>query len=93
MVQDWLANQADIEPLAWVPRGCDLNPIENVWAEVVRTMKDRWVQPATRDQLWDAVEAAWLDVTEGPLFVHSLVESMPRRMAKVLEYEGGWTGY
>ena len=40
VVQEWLSRQADVELLDWPPRGPDMNPIENMWSEVQRTMKE-----------------------------------------------------
>jgi transposase len=39
VVQEWLSQQADIELLDWPPREPDMNPIENMWSEVKRTMQ------------------------------------------------------
>jgi len=40
VVQEWLYRQADVELLDWPPRGPDMNPIENMWSEVKRTMQE-----------------------------------------------------
>jgi len=42
VVQEWLARQADVEPLDWPPRSPDMNPIEKMWSEVKRTMQETW---------------------------------------------------
>jgi len=39
VVQEWLSRQADVELLDWPLRGPDMNPIENMWSEVKRTMQ------------------------------------------------------
>jgi len=38
VVQEWLSQQADVELLDWPPRVPDMNPIENMWSEVKRTI-------------------------------------------------------
>ena len=38
VVQEWLSLQADVELIDWPPRAPDMNPIENMWSEVKRTM-------------------------------------------------------
>lgn len=77
----------------WVPRGGDLNPMETLWAEVVRTMEKGWQPAVDGDELWNAVEAAWLEVTASERYILALMASVPPRLAQVLEEEGGWTGY
>jgi len=38
VVHERLSLQADVELIDWPPRGPDMNPIENTWNEVKRTM-------------------------------------------------------
>jgi hypothetical protein len=42
VVQEWLSLQADIELVGWPPRAPDMNPIENMWSEVKRTLQETW---------------------------------------------------
>lgn len=95
-VQEWFAGQPEIDLIDWPPRGADLNPMENMWAEVKRTLRDSWPEadpPRTQDDLWDLVSDAWLEVGEGDRFVSRLIDSMPRRMERVINAEGSWTQY
>ncbi|GFU60594.1 transposable element Tcb1 transposase [Trichonephila clavipes] len=46
---------------------------------------------ATRDKLWQRVEAAWSAVPQEQ--IQSLFESMPRRVAAVISNNGGYSGY
>lgn len=65
--------------------------MENMWAEVKRTLRDSWPEadpPRTQDDLWDLVSDAWLEVGEGDRFVSRLIDSMPRRMERVINAEG-----
>jgi len=39
VIQEWLSRQAKLELLDWPPRAPDINPIENMWSEVERTMQ------------------------------------------------------
>jgi hypothetical protein len=39
-VQEWLSRKADVELIDWPPRTPDMNPIENMWSEVNKTMQE-----------------------------------------------------
>jgi len=34
--------QADVELIGWLPQAPDVDPIENVWIEVKKTIQDTW---------------------------------------------------
>jgi len=53
VVQEWLSRQANVELLEWPPRAPDMNPIENMWSEVKRTMLETWpvLPPRNSDEL------------------------------------------
>lgn len=72
----------------WPPKGPDMNPVENVWAELVRRVRNH---PENKTQLWENVWEAFQNIDD-EYFVN-LMESMPRRIAKVIEAEGRWTKY
>lgn len=94
VVQSWLQRQPDLELVEWVPRGADLNPIEHVWAAVVRILRERWSDnpPRTVDDLWEQVEDAW-GICCTPRFISRLVDSVPRRLEAVREVNGDYTRY
>jgi transposase len=95
VVQKWLSRQADVELIDWPPRAPDMNPIENMWSEVKRTMQKKWPvdPPRNSDELWVLVSNAWDDVALSQRYIRSLIESMSRRMKSVVEAEGFWTSY
>lgn len=72
----------------WPPKGPDMNPVENVWAELVRTIKPN---PTNEERLWENVQDAFAKLTE--CYFDTLIESMPRRMELVCEAKGGWSKY
>lgn len=72
----------------WPPKGPDMNPVENVWAELVRRIRN---DATNRDQLWENVEAAFTVLSRE--YFNKLIASMPTRMQKVVDAEGGWTKY
>ncbi len=40
LVRDWFANHLTIQLLPWPPKGANLNPIENVWGDMVSEMNN-----------------------------------------------------
>jgi transposase len=67
----------------------DLNPLENVWAELKRRVQNR--DAANLDQLWQCVQEEWNAIP--PHFLNNLVESMPRRMEALRLARGGSIKY
>ena len=95
VLQEWLSRQADVELPDWSARAPDMNPIENMWSEVKRTMKETWpvLPPRNSDELWALVSDAWDEVASSMRYIRSLIESMTRRMKSVVEAEVFWTSY
>ena len=78
--------------LDWPLRAPDMNPIENMWSEVKRTMQETWhVLLRTSDELWILVSDAWDKFASSQLYVRSLIESITRRLKSAVEAEGFWT--
>ncbi|MBW0488892.1 hypothetical protein O181_028607 [Austropuccinia psidii MF-1] len=82
---DW-QNRHEIQKLDWPAHSPDLNPIKNVW-KMMKSQISKLYQPQTVDELRHAINAAWTD------FHVNLLYSMPRRMAMVIEMNGGPTSY
>jgi hypothetical protein len=95
LLQGWLADQNEVEPLDWPPCGADLKPIKNVWAETKRVMAENWPDPspASKKALWNVGLGAWKEVAHSEGCAVTLVESLPRRMQMVIDSEVYWTPY
>ena len=94
IVKDWLAFHEEylqITVLPYPPRGCDINPIENVWADMVRELNAQDVQNG--DRLWDRVFDIWETFALDAAYWKKLAHSMPRRLDMVREMGGSWTKY
>ena len=72
-----------------------MNPIENMWSEVKRTMQETWpvLPPRNSDELWVLVSDTWDEVASSQHYIRSLIESMTQRMKSTVEAEGFWTSY
>ena len=95
LVQNWFSSQTEVELIDWPPCGADLNPIENVWAEIKRTMSENWPDPPprTKEALWDLISDAWDEVASCKTLTKILVKSMRRRLTQVIDNEGSWSSY
>jgi len=78
VIQEWLSLQTNAKLIDWSPRVPNINPIENMWSEVKRTMQETWpvLPPRNSDDLWTLVSDAWDDVASFQRYLQSLVESM-----------------
>lgn len=92
IVTQWFREHPDIRLIPWPAKGADLNPIENVWGDMVKDLNARNV--ANRWALFERVEDIWesyrIDRAE---YWDKLAVSMTRRIPLVIENEGLWTGY
>lgn len=94
--QNWFARHNVDMVYDWPSKAPDMNPIENVWAEMERKLMHR--QCRDRHELWMNVLQVFEDLTtdmdnEPTEYVKKLIESMPRRMEAVIRRDGGWTKY
>ena len=70
-----------------------MNPIENMWSEVKRTIQEAWpvFLPRNSDELWALVSDAWDEVALSQRYSQSLIESMTQQIKSVVEAKGFWT--
>ncbi len=89
-VQKWLDEQP-FEVMKWPPQSPDLNPIENLWADLKRRLNQYETPPGGMVELWDRIQSQFYKITEDDC--KNLFESMPRRIEAVLKAKGKWTDY
>lgn len=90
LVMDYLAEKG-IDVLEWPPQSPDMNPIENVWAEVKRKLYEKDSFSQTKAKLIEDVFEIWENLKEE--YRANLSASIIRRIYICKEREGGWTGY
>lgn len=91
VVQEWFAQHQEIELIKWPPKGCDLNPIENLWG----IMSKDWDVGEERNMHTIERKAleVWESIRRRPNICRRLVESMPERISEVVNVMGGWSHY
>lgn len=75
--------------MPWPASSPDLNPIENVWHDVVQKVQRR--HPKTRLGFKKAVNRCWGEVSQES--IANTIGNMPERLAAVIAANGGHTRY
>lgn len=88
--RNWFNAHPDIELLKWPAYSPDLNPIENVWANMVRHWPQHHFQ--NRQQIVEVASELWEDLRDSDL-IHKLYQSMPTRIQEVVNNNGYWCSY
>ncbi len=81
--------RSSVKFLNWPANSPDLNPIENLWGIVKRKMW--YARPNNAEELKATIRATWALIT--PEQCHRLIDSMPRRIAAVIQAKGAPTKY
>lgn len=76
----------DAETAKWPAKSPDLNPIENVWGVLARSVYANGRQFSTRAELKREIEKCWRELDQQ--YLRGLVEGMPTRMAQVILQRG-----
>ena len=72
----------DLNIMEWPPQSPDLNPIELLWEELDRRVRD--LKPTSLPGLWDCSNEAWNNIP--PHKFQKLIERMPKLCAAVMIY-------
>jgi transposase len=83
--------EQNINVLRWPSKSPDLNPIEHLWDQLDKRVRQRQPPPLTLDQLRQMLQQEWRTILRNN--VRNLIESMPRRCRAVLVVRGGHTRY
>lgn len=79
----------NLSVLPWPAQSPDLNPIENLWQDLKKTVATHKVKNVA--ELWKVVQEEWSSITQRKCQL--LVDSMPRRCNAVLQNNGHATKY
>lgn len=91
MVREWIDAHPELHFINWPSKGCDMNPIENLWAIMVQ----EWDigQERTKAAIVRHAQDVWEGIRRRPNICTNLVRSMPRRLNEVMDAQGGWSSY
>jgi len=88
LVREWLFNNG-IQCIDFPPYSPDLNPIENLWADLARRVEK--FQCETMEELQDIVAEEWKNTDKELL--RTLARSMPKRCQAVIDAHGDHTSF
>ena len=91
IVNDWFSDHPEIELIDWPPKGCDMNPIKNLWSMMSRDWEVG--EHRTIDGIRQKAFEVWESLRRRPDYCNTLVESMPKRLSEVIDARGGWSYY
>ncbi|PPR03974.1 hypothetical protein CVT26_001081 [Gymnopilus dilepis] len=87
---NWLTGHR-IPTLFHPPNSPDLTPIEPVWLELKRILRNRGHTPTSIDELKSAVREAWDQIPVE--FINKHIKRMPDRVKAILKARGGHTQF
>lgn len=90
LVRDWLEDKP-FEVMDW-PAQSNLNPIENMWALLKRSLFSDYNRPPNGMlELWERTYTVWYKITKEECI--KVIESMPKRCEPVIKAKRRWTKY
>lgn len=84
-------DEVGIRRFDWPALSPDLNPIEHVWDELGRRIRQHTAAPRTAQELRELLLQEWDNIEQN--VIRNLTESMPRRLQAVINARGGNTQY
>jgi transposase len=88
--KEWLSTQ-NIEVLDWASNSPDMNPMENLWAVLVRRVYEENKQYETVEALRDKILDVWNHMEQD--LIKATIDSMPNRIFQLIQHSGGFTSY
>jgi transposase len=86
--KEWL-DQSGLQVLDWPAQSPDLNPIEHLWNEVDRRLRNLPEPPRSREDLWNKLQDVWNGIDLET--ITKLIGTMQQPIQDVLKAKGGYT--
>ena len=80
-----------VDKLEWPLNSPDMSIIKNLWDYLDRKIRLQSPLPTNPHQMWAALVEEWGNIEND--YIEKLYESMPQRVAALLEAKGGHTKY
>jgi hypothetical protein len=90
LAQDWFRRKR-VDKLDWPASSPDMNIIEHVWEYLDRRVRTRSPLPRSKEEMWAALQEEWGKIE--PEYIEKLYQSIPARVAALIEAKGGYTRY
>lgn len=90
VVNEWLTAQSNITIINWPSKSPDLNPIENLWGQMVLNWDPSEVK--NKNNLNKVVTSTW-ESLRGSNMCWNMVTGMPSRLQEVINSKGAATRY
>jgi len=84
-------DENNVISLPWPAQSPDMNPIEHLWDELERRIRSCKPLPKSKEDLWQMLQKEWYNIDAS--VYQNLVDSMPRRIAAVMQSKGNPTKY
>lgn len=89
LTKKWFADNS-VHVMVWPALSPDLNPVENLWGILVRSVYASGRQFSNVLELKKEIERSWFDIK--PECLHNLINSMPARIFAVINKNGSIIG-
>lgn len=83
--------EANIAVLPWPAMSPDLNPIEHLWDQLKRNLKETHSEVNSQQELINALKTCWERIPQEN--ITHLIESVPNRLGECVRNRGGPTRY
>lgn len=89
-MRTWFHSHPEIILLNWPAYSPDLNPIENLWANMIYNWPDQVYR--NRNEIMNMAKTIWENF-RGTNEVQNLYGSMQNRLREVIDFNGNWCSY